>query len=81
MPPPDPTRQFPEVQATFRNSIQAFVKPVEANVPQEYSVSHLLATFQLQKRRMYDVMSVFTVVGFCEKMPSDVIRWIGLTRC
>jgi hypothetical protein len=79
MMPPDSDRQFPEVKATFRNSIQAFLKHVEANVPQKYSISNLLATFQLQKRRMYDVTSVFTVVGSCERISVDIIRWIGLS--
>jgi hypothetical protein len=78
--PSHTNRRFPDVNATFRGCIQAFMKHVEANVPAEYSVSHLLVTFHVQKRRMYDVTSVFTVVGSCEKPSTDIIRWIGLSK-
>jgi hypothetical protein len=56
------------------------MKHVEVNVPAEYSVSNLLVTFHLQKRRMYDVTSIFTIVGSCEKLSVDIIRWIGLSK-
>jgi hypothetical protein len=77
---PNPDRRFSQVSETFRSSIQAFVKHAEANVPGEHSISCLLATFHLQKRRMYDVTSVFTIVGSCEKISVDLVRWIGLSK-
>jgi hypothetical protein len=78
--PSNPDRRVSDVNATFRACIQNFVKHVEANVPAEYSVSNLLVTFHLQKRRMYDVTSVFIVVGSCEKLSVEIIRWIGLSK-
>jgi hypothetical protein len=38
---------------------------------------HLLTKFHLQKCRMYDLMSVFAVIGCCEKISVDSGRCIG----
>jgi hypothetical protein len=72
-PPPQPAE-------SFRSAIQAFVSYAESNASDEYSISRLLTKFHLQKRRMYDVTSVLTVIGCCEKMSVDSIRWVGLSR-
>jgi hypothetical protein len=65
---------------TFRSCIQDLVKHAEARVPEEYSVTFLIATFHLQKRRMYDVMSVLSAIGCSQRGTGDVLIWNGFVN-
>jgi hypothetical protein len=69
-----------DVRETFRSCIQALLKHLETNPSQEYMISSLLSMFRFQKRRMYDVTCVFTVIGACAKKSVDVMRWFGLSK-
>jgi hypothetical protein len=76
----DPYVDGAEAASNFRDRIQAFVRLAESNVPADHSVSQVLSKFSLQKRRMYDMLSVFCVIGCCQKVSIDLIRWIGLSK-
>jgi hypothetical protein len=76
----DPYVDGPETVESFRSSIQAFVRLAESNVPADYLVSQVLNDFHFQRRRMYDVVSVFCAIGCCQKVSVDLIRWIGMLK-
>jgi hypothetical protein len=78
--PPTAARDAAHCPDTFRTSIQSLVLYAESNAPEDYSISRLLTKFHLQKRRMYDVTSVFAVIGCCEKISVDSVRWVGLSK-
>jgi hypothetical protein len=83
-PPPGPSRdseiEGSEASDTFPHSIRAFVHVAESNVPAEYLISRLLTEFHFEKRRLYDVMCVFCVIGCCQKISMDLVRWEGMSR-
>jgi hypothetical protein len=64
---------------SFRNSIQKFIQVAGATTPTEYQISPLLTDFGFQKRRIYDVVSVGTAIGCCQKASVDSIFWMGLS--
>jgi hypothetical protein len=65
---------------SFRSSIQAFVRVAESVGPSEYPIASLLGDFGFQKRRMYDVVSVVSAIGCCQKISIDSIFWNGLSK-
>jgi hypothetical protein len=77
---PTPSHLPAHCNETFRSSIQEFIVYAESRAPEEHSISRLLVKFHLQKRRMYDVTSVFAVIGCCEKTSVDSVRWVGLSK-
>jgi hypothetical protein len=77
---PNPGHAPAHRNESFRSAIQEFVVYAESNAPAEYSISLMLAKFHVQKRRMYDVTSVFAVIGCCEKTSVDSVRWVGLSK-
>jgi hypothetical protein len=43
-------------------------------------ISRLLTDFQFQKRRLYDVTSVLSAMGCCERRSNDYLHWFGLSQ-
>jgi hypothetical protein len=43
-------------------------------------ISRLTTDFQFQKRRLYDVTSVFSAIGCCERRANDLLHWFGLSQ-
>jgi hypothetical protein len=77
----EPSRDSSSLRiSSFRSSIKAFIKVAEAKTPTEFAIGTLLTEFGFQKRRMYDIVSVGTAIGCCQKASVDSIFWMGLSK-
>jgi hypothetical protein len=65
---------------SFHSSIQSLVRSAELKSPTEYLISFLLTEFCFQKRRIYDVMSVLSAIGCCQKISVESVFWAGLSK-
>jgi hypothetical protein len=75
---PAPLR--PPQNTKFRNAIHAIVNDLEKDPPGNYSLVHLHRRHQIKRRRLYDVINVFTAVGCATRLGSDEIIWHGRSR-
>lgn len=62
---------------SFRTSIVRFLQEVEREKNQTFKLSKMCEQFNFQRRRFYDVINVFEVIGCCQHETVDTIRWLG----
>lgn len=70
--------QKPCKPESFRQSILNLIKYGEQNIGIRISLNYICETFHFQKRRLYDVINVFDIVGICVKLNLETIEWCGL---
>jgi hypothetical protein len=70
---PPPSDDNSELLTAFRSSIRAFIRRAESSQPSEFSIAQLLREFRFQRRRLYDVISVFRALGSCRMIAVDLI--------
>ncbi|EAX96181.1 hypothetical protein TVAG_000100 [Trichomonas vaginalis G3] len=63
---------------SFRQSILNLIRFGEQNIGIKVSLNYICETFHFQKRRLYDVINVFDIVGICVKLNLETIEWCGL---
>lgn len=62
---------------SFRNSISNLIHYAEMTPHRSYTMTDLCTQFKFQRRRLYDVVNVFVVLGLCQKTSVDTIVWLG----
>jgi hypothetical protein len=75
-----PAHLRPPQNTKFRNAIHAIVNDLEKDPPRTHSVVHLHRRHQIKRRRLYDVINVFTAVGCATRLGSEEIIWHGRSR-
>jgi hypothetical protein len=63
--------------AAFGSSIQALVKELERDANPTHSIPRFCRQFAVKRRRLYDVVNVFTAVGCANRKGTDEIEWFG----
>lgn len=67
----------PRTTDSFRNSISNLIQFTEMTPQRSYTMTDLCNQFKFQRRRLYDVVNVFVVLGVCQKTSVDTIVWLG----
>jgi hypothetical protein len=70
----------PPQNTKFRNAINAIVSDLDKQSPSTHSISQLHSRHQIKRRRLYDVLNVFTAVGCATRPDSEAIVWQGRNR-
>lgn len=67
----------PHQNTEFSNSIQALVNQLEREPETAHSIPQFCRKFQVKRRRLYDVINVFTAIGCATRHGVDAIMWHG----
>jgi hypothetical protein len=67
----------PQHNAEFRSSIQALVMQLERDTTKPHSIPQFCRRFQVKRRRLYDVINVFTAIGCATREGLDALMWHG----
>ena len=70
----------PHQQDDLKTSIVQLVNEFEANPYESPAITTLSARYHIKRRRLYDVINVFTSIGCCEKSCLDHIVWLGKVK-
>jgi hypothetical protein len=70
----------PPQNTKFRNAIHAIVNDLEKDPPCTHSFLHFHRRHQIKRRRLYDVINVFTAVGCATRLGNEEIVWHGRSR-
>jgi hypothetical protein len=76
----NPSEQFPftrQYKTRFANAIKNIVNEFASGLNPRASVSQLCAKYHIKRLRLYDVVSVFTAIGYSKKSGTDEIIWHG----
>lgn len=65
---------------SFRNAIQKFVSKAEEGGNNIFTISQMSDEFQIQRRRIYDILNVFESIGLCVKTNADTVTWKGCSN-
>jgi hypothetical protein len=71
----------PQQNNAFTTSIQALVNDLEHDPNRLRSIPYFCRRFQVKRRRLYDVINVFTAIGCASRDSVHEIRWHGRSRC
>jgi hypothetical protein len=64
----------------FGNAIQAIVREFERDPNVERSIPQLCRKYHVKRRRLYDVINVFTAIGCCSRNGGEQVTWHGRDR-
>ena len=64
-------------QDNFKNSIISLVMFTDMRPFCSFTMTFLCEKFNIQRRRLYDVINVFEAIGICQKTSVDTVMWIG----
>jgi hypothetical protein len=76
----NPSEQFPftrQYRTRFANAIKNIVNEFTSGPNPRASVSQLCAKYHIKRRRLYDVVTIFTAIGYSKKNGTDEIVWQG----
>jgi hypothetical protein len=68
----------PHHNTAFSSSIQALVNELDGDANRVHSIPNFCRKFQVKRRRLYDVINVFTAIGCASRQGVDEIIWQGL---
>ncbi|KAK8894103.1 hypothetical protein M9Y10_022535 [Tritrichomonas musculus] len=73
------TYQPPQVKQTddLKISIQMLINELESSINQVQEITLLTQRYNIKRRRLYDVINVFSSVGSCSKSGLDHLIWYG----
>jgi hypothetical protein len=66
-----------QTNTVFGNAVKTFVADLEANGNRVHSIPNFSRRFQIKRRRLYDVINVFTAVGCAHRIGTEDIQWFG----
>ena len=75
---PVPAR--PKPQDDLKTSIIQLVREFETNPENSKAITLLSTRFNIKRRRLYDVINVFSSIGCCQKSSLDQIFWKGTDK-
>ena len=61
----------------LKTSILALIQELESTPYQTKAITQLSDRFGIKRRRLYDVINVYTAIGCCQKSSLDHIIWLG----
>jgi hypothetical protein len=61
----------------FRNAASSVVQELEEHIGEPYSISWLHKRHQLKRRRLYDLVNVFSAIGCARRVNGEEIVWFG----
>jgi hypothetical protein len=70
-----PPKKYQSTQ--FSNAIQSIVRELERDTSRVHSIPQLCRKYQVKRRRLYDVINVFTAIGCSSRNGSDQVTWHG----
>jgi hypothetical protein len=70
----------PHQRTEFSSSIQALVNQLERDTNTPHSIPLFCRRFQVKRRRLYDVINVFTAIGCATRQGVDALLWHGRDR-
>lgn len=65
----------------LRLSIQMLINDLEMQKNLTMGITYLATRFNIKRRRLYDVINVFTALGCCHKHGLDHVIWLGKEKC
>jgi hypothetical protein len=78
---PTPRERSPKAQSTkFREVIVAAANDLDRNSSRAYSIPQICRRHQIKRRRLYDVINVFTAIGCASRGGWDDLVWHGRDR-
>jgi hypothetical protein len=71
-----------ESNESFRNGIRTFVKDAEEGMMlnNTHYITKVCQQYNIQKRRLCDVIIVLEKVGMCQKTTADTLTWLGIVN-
>lgn len=64
----------------LKASIQALVHEFETTPFTAKAITQLSERYKIKRRRLYDVINVYTAIGCCQKSSLDHVIWLGKDR-
>jgi hypothetical protein len=65
----------PHQKVQFSDAIQAIVNDLDQNSNRNHSIARLGQKYQVTRRRLYDVINVFTAIGCSTRKGTEEITW------
>jgi hypothetical protein len=74
---PKPPHLRPPQNTKFRNAIHSIIRDLDSTSPNSHSISQLYSRHPIKRRRLYDVLNVFTAVNCAIRNEAGQIVWRG----
>lgn len=75
-----PAKEAPQTQDGLKTSILLLISEFERYPMKSRAILSLSNQFKIKRRRLYDVINVFTSIGCCQKTSFDNVIWLGKER-
>lgn len=72
-----PQQQQPKAPEDLKISIQMLIQELEAYPRQTFAITLLSQKYMIKRRRLYDMINVFSAIGCCRKSGLDHMVWMG----
>lgn len=72
-----PQQQAPKAPEDLKISIQMLIQELESHPRQTFAITILSQKYMIKRRRLYDVINVFSSIGCCRKSSLDHLIWNG----
>lgn len=69
--------QRPQEHDDLKTCIMNLVSEFERNPEESKAITHLSTRYKIKRRRLYDVINVYTSLGCCQKTCLDHVIWLG----
>lgn len=68
------------VKTKLKGSVEAIVRELDQHIGAPRSIPQLHKTHQIKRRRLYDVINIFTAIGCATRAGADELVWTGRDR-